>query len=66
MGPGITDADIDIKAGDMVWIRDVKNQVPLAIGVSAVSGEELKKGGKGKVIKTVHYVGDKLWKNDEK
>ena len=66
MGPGITDADTDIKAGDMVWIRDVKNQVPLAIGVSAVSGEELKKGGKGKVIKTVHYVGDKLWKNDEK
>jgi len=66
MGPGITDADPEIRAGDMVWIRDVKNLVPLAIGVSSVSGEELRKGGKGKVIQTVHYAGDKLWKTDEK
>jgi len=66
MGPGITDADPGIRAGDMVWIRDVKNLVPLAIGISSVSGEELKKGGKGKVIQTVHYAGDKLWKTDEK
>ena len=66
MAPGIVDADPDIKEGDMVWIRDIKNLVPLAIGVSSVSGEELRKGGKGKVIKTVHNVGDKLWKNDEK
>ena len=66
MGPGITDADPEIQAGDMVWVRDVKNLVPLAIGISSVSGEELKKGGKGKVIRTVHYAGDKLWKNDEK
>ena len=66
MAPGITDADPGIQPGDMVWIRDVKNLVPLATGISSVSGEELKKGGKGKVIRTVHYVGDKLWKNDEK
>ena len=66
MGPGITDADAEINAGDMVWIRDVKNLVPLATGISSVSGEELRKGGKGKVIQTVHYAGDKLWKNDEK
>ncbi|MDR0198897.1 MAG: RNA-binding protein [Methanomassiliicoccaceae archaeon] len=66
MGPGITDADTDIQAGDMVWIRDVKNLVPLAIGVSSVPGEELKKGEKGKVIQTIHYAGDKLWKTEER
>ncbi|MCL2786501.1 MAG: RNA-binding protein [Methanomassiliicoccaceae archaeon] len=66
MAPGITDADPDIQADDMVWIRDVKNLVPLAIGISSVSGEELRKGGKGKVIRTIHNVGDKLWKTDEK
>jgi PUA domain protein len=66
MAPGIVDADADIRADDMVWIRDIKNLVPLAVGISAVSGEELKKGGKGKVIRTIHNVGDKLWKSDEK
>jgi PUA domain protein len=50
----------------MVWIRDIKNSVPLAIGISSLSGEELKKGSKGKAIKTLHNVGDKLWKADEK
>ena len=66
MMPGIVDADAGIEAGEMVWIRDVKNMVPLAIGVTSVSGEEMRKGGTGKVIKTVHNVGDKLWKTDEK
>jgi len=65
MGPGIVEADTGIKEGDFVWIRDVKNKVPLAIGISERSGEELiaKKGGKA--IKTIHNVGDKLWKTGE-
>ena len=66
MAPGIVDADAEIQEGEMVWIRDVKNLVPLAVGVTSISGEELKKGGKGKVIRTIHNVGDKLWKSDER
>ncbi|MCL1905100.1 MAG: RNA-binding protein [Methanomassiliicoccaceae archaeon] len=66
MAPGIVDADVDIKEGDMVWIRDVKNLIPLAVGISSLSGGELKKGGKGKVIRTLHNVGDKLWRSDER
>jgi len=65
MGPGIVDADERIEEGDLVWIRDVKNLVPLAIGISTVSGAELRSHGKGKVIKTIHNVGDKLWKAGE-
>ncbi|MDR3282691.1 MAG: RNA-binding protein [Candidatus Methanoplasma sp.] len=65
MGPGIVDADPDIAVGDMVWIRDANNKVPLAIGVSGRSGQELLDKKAGKAIKTIHNVGDKLWKSGE-
>ena len=65
MGPGIVDADEDVKEGDIVWIRDVNNLVPLAVGVALFSGTELKKKAKGKAIKNLHNVGDKLWKAGE-
>jgi PUA domain protein len=65
MGPGIVEADEAISVGDLVWIRDVKNKVPLAIGVSERSGEELIQKKPGKAIKNIHNVGDKLWKSGE-
>lgn len=65
MGPGIVDADPSIREGDLVWIRDQKNLVPLAVGQSSVSGNVLREGGKGKVVKNIHNVGDKLWKAGE-
>ena len=65
MGPGITDADPDIKEGDLVWIRDIKNKVPLAVGIALRDGKALSAKEKGKAIKTLHNVGDKLWKSGE-
>jgi arCOG04150 universal archaeal PUA-domain protein len=65
MGPGIVEADDSIVAGDMVWIRDVNNKMPLAIGISERSGSELLEKKSGKAIKTIHNVGDKLWKSGE-
>ncbi len=65
MGPGILEADPGISEGDLVWIKDVKNNVPLAVGVALRSGEELSSKQPGKAIKTIHYVGDKLWKTGE-
>ena len=65
MGPGILDADPAIREGDLVWIRDVKNMVPLAVGISLRDAEELKSKGKGKAVTTLHNVGDKLWKSGE-
>jgi len=65
MGPGIVDADLNIKEGDLVWIRDIKNKVPLAVGMALRSGNSLKSKEKGKAIKAVHNVGDKLWKTGE-
>ena len=65
MGPGITDADENIAEGDLVWIKDIKNGVPIAVGKSLRSGAELKSKAGGKAIKSILYVGDKLWKSGE-
>ena len=65
MGPGITDADPSIQEGDMVWIRDARNGAHLAVGVALRTGEALASKESGKAIKTIHFVGDKLWKTGE-
>ncbi len=65
MGPGIVDADPAVVPGDLVWIKDVKNGRPLAIGEAMISGEEMRTRSPGKAIKSIHYVADKLWKVDE-
>ena len=65
MGPGIVEADENINIGDLVWIRDEKNKVPLAVGISERSGAELIAKKNGKAIKMIHNVGDKLWKSGE-
>lgn len=61
MTPGIVDADLDIEKDDLVWVRDEKNLQPLAIGKALINGKEMIHSQKGKAIKSIHYVGDKLW-----
>lgn len=65
MGPGITDADQEINEGDMVWIRDVKNSAPLGVGVALRSASAISAREPGKAVRTIHYIGDKLWKSGE-
>lgn len=65
MGPGIVEADPGIAENDFVWIRDINNKRPLAVGISLRSGEELVKKLPGKAIRTLNTVGDKLWKAGE-
>lgn len=65
MGPGVVDADISLNEGDLVWIRDENNRKPLAVGKALVPGTKMLEKEKGKVIASLLYVGDKLWKLDE-
>jgi PUA-domain protein len=65
MGPGIVEADESIRPGDMVWIRDEKNRKPLAVGQALVTGAEMASKKPGKSIKSILFVGDKLWKLEE-
>ncbi|MDD5234714.1 MAG: RNA-binding protein [Methanocellales archaeon] len=61
MCPGIINADTEIQKGDIVIVSDEVHGKPIAIGIALISGEEMM-GSKGKAIKSVHYVGDKIWK----
>lgn len=66
MTPGVVDADLQLEEGDMVWVRDEKNARPLAIGKALMSGSDMISAKSGKAVASIHYVGDKLWKYDEK
>lgn len=61
MSPGITDADPTIKAGELVIIVDENHKKPLATGRSLISGPEMVERSEGKAVKTLHYIGDKIW-----
>ena len=61
MCPGIVDADVSIEEGNLVWIRDEKNLQPLAIGKALMSGQEMIEFNRGKAVKTIHHVGDRIW-----
>lgn len=65
MAPGIIDAYQDISEGDGVWIRDERNEKPLAVGVAMLAGGEMVTYDKGRAIRTIHYIGDKIWDLDE-
>jgi PUA domain protein len=60
MAPGITEMG-DFEEGDLVVIRDVTHGKALAIGIANKSSAAIQASKKGKVIKNIHYVGDKLW-----
>lgn len=66
MGPGIVEADRDIQVGDLVWVRDMKFKKPLAIGEALITGPEMEAKRPGKAIRSIHFVGDRLWKYDER
>lgn len=65
MGPGIVEADPGIGEGDFVWIRDINNKRPLAVGIALRPAGELVKKLPGKAVRTLNTVGDKLWKAGE-
>jgi PUA domain protein len=61
MSPGITEADLDVKEGDLVIIVEETHRKPLATGRALISGIQMVENNEGKAIKTIHYIGDKIW-----
>lgn len=61
MAPGIVDADERVEAGDPVWIRDVDNEQPLAVGQASTDGPEMVAKAEDKVVETLHHVGDRVF-----
>lgn len=60
MAPGIVEADPALQPGDWCWVRDERNRQPLAVGKALVAASAMVRG-KGKAVKSVHHLGDKLW-----
>ena len=65
MGPGIVEADPEIKEGDLVIVVEKAHGKALAIGKALIPGKDMV-GKSGKAIKSVHYVGDELWNLEQK
>ncbi len=61
MAPGIVRIDGEFKIGDLVVIADMKHGKALALGESLFDTETAKNTKKGPVVKTLHYVSDKIW-----
>ena len=60
MRPGIVEADPDIEAGDLVVIAEETHGKVLAVGRARVPGSEML-GDSGKVVDSIHHVGDELY-----
>ncbi len=61
MSPGIVDADPEIKEGELVIIVEETHGKALAIGRALMDGHTMAGSDAGKAVKSITYVGDKLW-----
>lgn len=61
MSPGIVDVDTSIRKGDLVIVCDEVHGKPLAIGKALVNADAMM-GNRGKAVKSLHYIGDRIWK----
>ncbi len=61
MSPGIVDVDTGIRRDDLVIICDEVHGKPLAIGRALVNADAMM-GNRGKAVKSLHYIGDRIWK----
>ncbi|MFC6726482.1 PUA domain-containing protein, partial [Halobium palmae] len=60
MRPGITEADENVAAGDLVVIVEESHGKALAVGRALEDGSDLV-GDSGKVVESIHHVGDELF-----
>lgn len=60
MRPGIVDADEAVETGDPVLIAEETHGKVLAVGIALVDGTDMV-GEQGKVIESIHHVGDELY-----
>lgn len=62
MAPGITGYVGEFSKGDTLVVVSEDRGNPIAVGEALVSREEAEGMERGKVIKNLHYIGDRLWK----
>ncbi len=61
MAPGVVSIIGEFETGQVVIVTDERHNKPLAVGLAKFGSEDLKTRSGGKIVKNLHYVGDKLW-----
>ena len=61
MSAGINEVSPEVVEGQYVWIREENHHKPLAVGQALLSSKDMLSSGKGKAVKALHYIGDKVW-----
>jgi len=61
MRPGIVEADSAIREGDLVVIAEETHEKVLAVGRALVVDGDNMVGDSGKVVESIHHVGDELY-----
>lgn len=61
MAPGIVSIEGEFAVGDLILVADIKHGKALALGESLLDSATARQTKKGPVLKTLHYVGDKIW-----
>jgi len=60
MGPGIVEVDEEISENEVVSVVDEKYKHPIAVGIALRDSRRIK--DRGKSVKNIHHVNDKIWK----
>ncbi|HDQ06259.1 MAG TPA: DUF1947 domain-containing protein [Candidatus Bathyarchaeota archaeon] len=61
MAPGVRAVKGEFNENDLLLVVDERHSKPLAVGVALFGSEDMKALDSGKIVKNLHYVGDKLW-----
>jgi PUA domain protein len=61
MAPGVVQIEGEFQVNTLLLVTDEQHRKPLAIGKALFNSEAMKNIKKGKIVKNLHYVGDKLW-----
>jgi len=61
MAPGVRAIKGEFKENNLLVVVDERHGKPLAVGVALFGSEDMKALNSGKIVKNLHYVGDKLW-----
>ena len=61
MAPGIVRVEGEFGEGDLVLVVDEKHGKPLGVGESLYDSGSVRNTKQGAVVKSVHFVSDKIW-----
>ena len=61
MSPGVVLFNEEIRKGTLVVIKEEKANSIIGVGSSLINSEEFDKSQKGKVVKLLHHLKDKIW-----